>query len=249
MAIVWAKCISGVNYEVRSAGNSLRLYTDGVFHSQYNPKQLLTGHVWDLLLLPAFFYPKNKIKRILVMGVAGGAVLHMLRHFFSVDEIVGVELNATHISIGKRFFGLKKSPIKLIEADAVNWLKNYQGEKFDMIIDDLFTEKDGEPVSVAKANHKWFTLMLKHLAKDGVIVRNFINKEELLNSAGLAHASTRKRFDSVFQFNNCLNENYVAAYLKKAATSRQLRKRLVDTPGLNPGLKTSRLRYRVRKLA
>jgi hypothetical protein len=82
MAIIWAKCVSGVNYEVRSVENSLRLYTDGVFHSQYNSRQILTGHVWDLLLLPAFFYPKKKIKRILVMGVAGGAVLHMLRHFF-----------------------------------------------------------------------------------------------------------------------------------------------------------------------
>jgi len=90
--------------------------------------------------------------------------------------------------------------------------------------------------------------MLKHLVQDGVIVRNFINKEELLKSAGLVHASTRKQFDSIFQFNNCLNENFVAAYLKKTTTSRQLRKHLVNTPGLNPALKTSRLRYQVRKL-
>jgi len=249
MAIVWAKCVSGVNYEVRSAGNSLRLYTDGVFHSQYNPGKLLTGHVWDLLLLPAFFYQKKKIKRVLVMGVAGGAVLHMVRHFFSPDEIVGVELNPTHVSIGKRFFGLKKSPINLVEADAINWLKNYQGEKFDMIIDDLFTEKDGEPVSVVPANHKWFAVMLKHLADDGVIVRNFVDRQELLESAGLAHAVTSKKFSSVFQFNSCFNENFVAAYLRKPATSQQLRNHLLNTPGLNPGLKTSRLRYRVRKLA
>ena len=248
MAVVWSKCVSGSHYEVRSAGNSLRLYTDGVFHSQYNPKQILTGHVWDLLLLPAFFYPKKKIKRILVMGVAGGAVLHMLRRFFSPDEIVGVELNPTHVSIGKRFFGLNKSPITLVEADAINWLKNYQGEKFDMVIDDLFTEKDGEPVSVVQANHQWFSIMLKHLVDDGVIVRNFINRKELLNSAGLAHVSTSKKFKSVFQFNNCFNENFVAAYLRKPATSQQLRKHLVHTPGINPNLKTSRLRYRIRKL-
>ena len=249
MATVWAKCISGVNYEVRSAGNSLRLYTDGVFHSQYNSRQILTGHVWDLLLLPAFFYQKTKIERILVMGVAGGAVLHMLRHFFSPNEIVGVESNPVHVSIGKRFFGLSQSPIKLIEADAVNWLKNYQGEKFDMIVDDLFTEENGEPVSVVQANHQWFATMLKHLVKDGVIVRNFVSKQELLDSAGLAHASTRKNFDSIFQFNNSYNENFVAAYLRKASTSQQLRQHLMSTPGLNPSLKTSRLRYRVCKLA
>jgi len=248
MATVWSRYVSGTHYEVRSAGNSLRLYTDGVFHSQYNPKQILTGHVWDLLLLPAFFYPKKKIKRILVMGVAGGAVLHMLRHFFTPDVIVGIELNPVHVSIGKRFFGLNKSPIELIEADAINWLKNYRGEKFDIIIDDLFAEKDGEPVPVIEANHKWFNIMLKNLVNDGVIVRNFINRQELSESAGLIHKSTSKKFHSVFQFNSCFNENFVAAYLRKPATSQQLRKHLVNTPGLNPSLKTSRLRYRIRQL-
>ncbi len=75
MAIVWSKKVAETRYEVRSAGSPLRLYTDGVFHSQYNPEQLLTGHVWDLLMLPAFFYPKNTIKRVLVLGVGGGAVV------------------------------------------------------------------------------------------------------------------------------------------------------------------------------
>ncbi len=248
MAIVWSKSVSGVKYEVRSAGNSLRLYTDGVFHSQYNSKQILTGHVWDLLMLPAFFYPKKKIKRVLVMGVGGGAVLHMIRHFFTADEIVGIELNPVHISIGKRFFDLNKAPIKLIEADAINWLKSYRGEKFDIIIDDLFSEKNGEPVPVIGATQKWFGIMLRNLLDDGVIVRNFINREELLCSAGLANSLTNKKFNSVFQFSNSFNENYVAAYLRKSATSQQLRKHLVLS-GLNPSLKTSRLRYRIRKLA
>lgn len=248
MALVWSKQVSGVSYEVRSAGNSLRLYTDGVFHSQYNSKQILTGHVWDLLLLPAFFYSRENIKRVLVMGVAGGAVLHMLRYFFSPDEIVGVELNPVHISIGKRFFGLNKSPITLIEADAIKWLKDYQGKPFDIIIDDLFAEVEGEPVSVVKADAKWFGCMLKHLTDDGAIVRNFINKQELLESAGLKHVLISKKFKSVFQFNNCFNENYVAAYLRPVVTGKQLRMRLVNTPGLNPNLKTSRLRYKIRQL-
>lgn len=72
MAIIWSRCLGGVHYEVRSAGNSLRLYTDGVFHSQYNPYRLITGHVWDLLMLPALFYPANKIKRVLVMELLVG---------------------------------------------------------------------------------------------------------------------------------------------------------------------------------
>jgi len=160
MAIVWSKETAGTLYEVRSAGNSLRLYTNGVFHSQYNASQPLTGHVWDLLMLPAFFYPANTIKRVLVLGVGGGAVLHMLRQFVMPGEIVGVELNPRHIYVARRFFNLKHKSIKLIEADAIEWLKKYRGDKFDMIIDDLFAEHKGEPVAVVKANRHWFSCML-----------------------------------------------------------------------------------------
>jgi spermidine synthase len=248
MAIVWSRCLGGIKYEVRSAGNSLRLYTDGVFHSQYNSSRLITGHVWDLLMLPAFFYPSNTVRRVLVMGVAGGAVLHQLRHFVVPDEIIGVELNRQHVSIGRRFFDLKRPPIKLIEADAVAWLENYQGEPFDMIIDDMFAEENGEPVAVKDASAEWFSCMCGHLTEEGVIVRNFINRKALLRSAPVADAKTRVKFKSIFQFTSQYNENFVAAYLKIAASGRQLRRRLCETPGLNPRLKTTRLRYKLRQL-
>jgi len=248
MALIWSKQVSGVRYEVRSAGSSKRLYTDGVFHSQYNPKQVITGHVWDLLMIPAFFYPENTIKRVLVLGVGGGAVLHMLRYFISPEEILGIELNPVHISVARRFFNLKHKSIEIIEADAITWLEKYRGDKFDMIIDDLFAEEDGEPVSVVNANGKWFSCMLKHLHKNGVIVRNFVSKEELLDSAGISNQNISSKFSSVYQLSNNLNENFVGVYSRSNVSSNLLRKNLVKTPKLNPALKTSRLKYKIRKI-
>ena len=106
MAILWQKQQAGVLYEVRIAGNSRRLYTDGVFHSQYNPNTPVTGSVWDLLMLPAFFYPPNTIKRILVLGVGGGTIIQLLKRFVNPETITGVELNPVHLYVAKRFFKL-----------------------------------------------------------------------------------------------------------------------------------------------
>ncbi len=248
MSIVWSKQVSGVRYEVRSAGNSMRLYTDGVFHSQYNPGQLLTGHVWDLLMIPAFLYPENSIKRVLVLGVGGGSVLHLLRHFVVPEKIVGIELNPIHLLVARRYFKLKHKTIELIEADAISWMENYQGEKFDMIIDDVFSEKDGEPVPVVEANNQWFLCMLKHLNNEGVIVRNFLTKAELMKSSGIANETVSKIFSSTFQLTSSLNENFVGVYSKRVSSSRVLRKNLIKTPGLNPQLKSCRLRYRINQL-
>ncbi|MDH5735791.1 MAG: hypothetical protein OEY87_06675 [Gammaproteobacteria bacterium] len=248
MAVVWKNTINGDLYEVRNAGKTLRLYTNGVFHTQYNPEQPLTGHVWDLLMLPAFFYPQHKIKRVLVLGVGGGAVIQMLRHFVKPDVIVGVELNPVHLTIARHFFNLKGEGLYLYQDDAVNWIKNYKGEKFDLIIEDLFTEKYGEPASVVDANGVWFNQLLKNLSKEGAIVRNFIDLQELKTCAALKTKTMNKRFDSIFQLTTKFNENFVGVFVRAKVTGQQLRKRLMETPGLNPGLKTSRLRYQLRSL-
>jgi len=183
MAIVWKKTVGGVCYEVRAAGNTRRLYTDGVFHSQYNPNNPVTGSIWDLLLLPAFFYPQDYLKRILVLGVGGGAVLKQFNYFLQPRDIVGVELNPVHLNIAKRFFKLTQKNITLYEADAVQWLQAYRGEPFDLIVDDLFGEHDGEPVRAVKANRVWARTLLAHLATDGLVVTNFVSSHELQQSA------------------------------------------------------------------
>lgn len=248
MAVIWRKQQAGVLYEVRAAGNTRRLYTDGVFHSQYNPRQLLTGHVWDLLMLPAHFYPAGQLQRILVLGVGGGAVIHQLQHFISPCEVVGVELNPLHISVGRRFFSLNYSNLDLIQADAVSWLEHYQGPAFDMIIDDLFAEEAGEPVAVTEAGYSWFNLMLRHLSPSGMVVRNFIDRQALLQSAPLSLTSMRRRFKSAFQLTSFYNENFVGAFLRQEANSAMLRQTLQAQPQLDTRRKSCRLRYRIRQL-
>ncbi len=246
MAVVWQQEKKGVLYQVRSAGKTLRLYTDGVLHSQYNPHQPVTGHAWDWLMLPAFFYPEDSIRRVLVLGVGGGTVIHQLNCFIKPEEIVGVEMSQTHLSLGKRFFGLKKKNIQLIHADAIAWLHDYQGQPFDMIIDDVFSEADGEPLAASSADSRWFGLMLKHLNPQGVIVKNFIDRKSLRQSSLLAKKLGHKAFNKCYQFDNPFNENVVVACSKVRLDARNLRKRLLETPGLNPTRKTCRLRYRLR---
>ena len=245
--MIWQKKSDGRLYEVRSAGRTLRLYTDGVCHTQYNPGNPLTGHIWDLLMLPAFFYEPDAIKRALVLGVGGGASIQLIKHFLSPEIIVGVELNPTHIYVAKRFFKLKHDSIQIVHADAIEWIKNYKGEKFDLVIDDLFAEENGEPVPAVESNASWFNCMLRQVTKDGLIVKNFLDKKSARSSAGLTNPGVNQRFGSIFQLTTPYNENVAIAYLKRASTSQALRKHLVATPGFNPHLKTTRLRYKARR--
>jgi spermidine synthase len=247
MAVLWSKQVGGTRYEIRTAGNSLRLYTDGVFHSQYNPTNPITGSVWDLLFIPVFFYPPQRIKRVLVLGVGGGAVIRQLLHFIAPDEIVGVELNSTHIMLAKKFFGLHDKRITLVKEDAVQWISAYRGDKFDLIIDDLFAEQNGTPIRAVPADMKWFNALLKHLSPGGALVSNFISSREMKQCAYFTEPTLRQKFASAFRLTTPATENAVSVLLKISAESAHLRDNINTHPLLRRAIKAKKLRYHIRR--
>ena len=245
MAILWQKIINNTRYEVRSAGQTRRLYTDGVFHSQFNPNRAITGGVWDLLMLPSFFQPAENIQRVLVLGVGGGAVIHQLQRYIHPTEIIGVELNPVHIMVAKRYFGITNKLAHLVEADAIKWLDDYSGPPFDLIIDDLFGEEDGEPVRAIKANKTWLEKLNSHLSDEGILVMNFVSTKDLKNCAAVSYKKISNLFNSSFQFTLSHYDNAIGAFLKKSSTSKMLRKNINEVNELK---KNKQLNFQVRKL-
>lgn len=227
MAIIWQKKHQGVNYQVRSAGNSLRLYTDNVLHSQYNPQQKITGSVWDLLFLPALALAQDKPLRILVLGVGGGAVIHMLNEFLNCEKIVGLELNPVHVQVAEDFFALKADNIELVQGDAIAWVENIKRqpdtEKFDLIIDDLFYEKDGEPIKVASANSTWFYHLYSLLKPHGLIVMNFVGRKNALSAAPFYDDYVAKLLPNALHFTTPHYDNHVLAFSKRELNAQQIR--------------------------
>ncbi|OUS26841.1 hypothetical protein A9Q99_16630 [Gammaproteobacteria bacterium 45_16_T64] len=248
MAILWQKEVGDTRYEVRSAGKTCRLYTNGVLHSQYNPSQVITGSVWDLLLLPAFCVPEQQVKRVLVLGVGGGAVLHQLNSLLSPEIIIGVELSEEHLYIAKKFFGLTKSNVVLHRADAVSWLKAYQGPPFDLIIDDLYGDDGGEPVRAVALTRSWVTQLLSHLGREGVLVVNTVSGKELAASSLMVEGVMEQHFSSAFRFATPLCHNAVGAFFKSSVVLATLRQRIVANAVLEKAERSGLLKYTTRKL-
>lgn len=196
MALLWAKQTTDCQYEVRSAGQSVRLYSNGVFHSQWNPNRVFGDAIWDLLALPALPLlgePNSDYTadlRVLVLGVGGGAVIRQLLALMGADQrglvIEGVDLDPHHLAIARRWFGLGEfANVNLIVADAVDWVANYQGTGFDLVIDDLFghteTNAHGE-VEVSRSvpfDARWSRSLCSLLAEGGALVINNGDRAEI----------------------------------------------------------------------
>lgn len=240
MAVLWEKQTGGVHYEVRTAGGSLRLYTNGVLHTQYNPKRRWTGSVWDLLTMTTLLRPPQQIRRVLVLGVGGGAAIRQLLQFFPEAQITGVELNPVHVQVAKRFFGLRDAGVELVCANAVTYLALYDGAPFDLIIDDLFGDRDGIPCRAVTADADWLDLLATHLAPGGQLTINFAGSSD----AGRApwRDVFGPRFPAVLSLSTPGCENRVLGFLPAAATVADLQRALAAQP--DPARQAPRFRAR-----
>lgn len=227
MAVLWQRRIGGVNYQVRGAGATRRLYTNGVLHTQYHPQRLATGSVWDLLSLGALLLPAERVRRILVLGVGGGTVIRQLLAFFPRAQVTGVELNPVHLQLAKRFFDLDDPRVELVCADAIAWLAMEDGEPFDIVIDDLFGERDGIPCRAVRADADWLDLLVSRLAPCGILTLNFAGRRE---SAQVPWADVfraprgRPRFLAVLSLATPTCENRVLCFVPRKVATADLRK-------------------------
>ncbi len=84
---------------MRGAGSSLRLYTDGVLHSQFSPRRVVTGSIWDLLWLGLYFDARPEPSRVLLLGLGAGTVVLQLQALFPSARFTAFERDPTHISV------------------------------------------------------------------------------------------------------------------------------------------------------
>ncbi|MGQ9424566.1 spermidine synthase [Gilvimarinus sp. F26214L] len=247
MALVWQKRAAGRVYEVRRAGRSLRLYTNGTFHSQYHPDRLLDGSIWDLLVLPALLQP-HCIQRVLVLGVGGGAVIRRLERFLGPVEFCGVELDPVHLTVARRHFGLRdREHVTLVEADAVAWLSRYRGKPFDLIVDDLFVENGGDPTRAVNVGKAWADALCKHLSPQGLLVLNFESAMALRRCA-LNERLRSGWFQSAYSLSVPGYDNRIGAFFRSAVSRADLSSSLREAESRLGRNATRGLRARLRKI-
>ena len=265
MSVLWESERNGTRYSVRAHGASVRLYSNGVFHSQWNPDRPFAGGVWDCLGLPALYRPLEATRRVLLLGVGGGAAIRQLERLVPFESLTGVEIDPVHLDIARRWFGVvdassaggpmgerlartlatteptdggessaqgappPRSPVTLVEDDAVAWLRGRVGERYDLVVDDLFGHDAGEPVRARALTPDWVGLLRETVTEDGLVVVNCADGRELKRAAptfgdeGFGHAR---------RWSQTGYENAIGVFAARPLVPREWSRRLEGT-GLN----------------
>ena len=242
MAIVYSRRINGVRYEVRTAGRSVRLYTNGVMHTQYHPTLQLTRGVWDLLALPALVLPT--VKRVLLLGVGGGAAIHLLRHWCPGVQIVGVELNPVHLQLARRYFDLRQRNVELVTGDARLYVERYRGEPFDLVIEDIFGG-DGVPDRTFTADAHWCNTLGTLVSANGALIINTLSPKQLRQTALVSNSSVRKQWASALRLTMPAYANAVGVFFRQEVCAAQLHAAVRADPTRMRQERSGQLRYRL----
>jgi spermidine synthase len=161
--------------EIRRVRGGLELRIDGTQASVHRPGRALTGVVWWALASPILLLPRNRPRRVLLLGLAAGSVGRAVRALDPDAEIVGVERDREVLRLARRHFGLDRLRIELVIGDALEYLRR-ERRRFDLIVEDLFV---GPSRFVRKP--EWllgegYRLIRRRLRPGGYVVSNTIHE-------------------------------------------------------------------------
>ena len=214
--LIWSETINGNLYEVRSAGASLRLYRNGVHHTQYNPNRPLSGAIWDLLVVTVFFRNAATVNDALILGFGAGAAGKLLEAISDTQRIVGIDMDPIHLSIANGFFDCG-SGCELVAADATVWVSDHEkseAKTFDWILDDLYTEDGNIPVRCGPTSIAWFSKLAGMLKPDGMLVINIVEPDTVKDLPLFTNPKLKKRFPYAVEFSLPAYDNRVLALSK-----------------------------------
>ena len=154
--------------ERADGSRALKLNEGVAVHSVWYPSSVLTGGEWDMfLLVPPLL--ERPVRRMLVIGNAGGTIARAYGELYPDVEIDGVEIDPEVSEAGRRYLGLGDNPnLDVITADGRPYLE-LSDERYDVIVVDAYRQPY---IPFYLATKEFFQTAREHLEPGGVLALN-----------------------------------------------------------------------------
>jgi spermidine synthase len=158
-----------IDVRERDDGSRVLELNEGVVaNSLWYPDSVLTGGEWDMFLVVPPLVP-HPVRRVLVLGNAGGTTARALAALYPGVEIDGVELDPKVSEAGRRFLGLGRIPgLRVITADARAYLRSTE-RRYDLIAIDTYRQPY---IPFQMTTRQFFRLVRRHLTPGGAVALN-----------------------------------------------------------------------------
>ncbi|MBI9048543.1 MAG: fused MFS/spermidine synthase [Anaerolineaceae bacterium] len=177
------KNTTGMIYETESGYNYiqvldqndyhlLRLNEGQGIHSVYHPEYLNYSGPWQQVLVAPFFntppYTMDQVKRIAIIGLAGGTTARQATAVYGDIPIDGYEIDPKIVEVGKEYFGMDMPNLNVIVQDG-RWGLSKSPYQYQIISIDAYRPPY---IPAHMTSQEFFEVVFDHLAEDGVMVIN-----------------------------------------------------------------------------
>jgi len=196
----------------------------GAVHAFHHRHRFLTGLVWDMLAAAALLGTKEEPRSLLMLGLAGGTTLRILRHLLPACRFTAVDIDGEIINLARRHMDLDPTGVEIFVVDAYEWLRKNR-RTFDVVIDDIYLAGRTDVFRPQAMNPSLLANLRRCVAPGGVLAVNLVT--------GAGHRATQSAtrrilcdgFAEVLSVTSPAAMNEVLVAGRAVATRRRLRKR------------------------
>ncbi|MGH2514749.1 MAG: spermidine synthase [Ktedonobacterales bacterium] len=140
-------------------------------HSVYNPNQLLTGWYWDYFLAAPYFNPgpvPRPVKRVAIIGLAGGTIARQFTAVYPGVQIDGVELDPAIVQAGRKYFAMTEPNLHVTVGDGRAFMR-VTHQTYDVVAIDAFQQPY---IPFQLTTREFFQEIRAHMSPTGVLTLN-----------------------------------------------------------------------------
>lgn len=179
--------------EVWKSSRQCEFRVAGAIHAWFHQDRFLTGLAWDNLAAATLLHPSRQPTSILMLGLAGGTSLRILRHLLPQAHLVAVDIDPEIVLLARTHMHLDQLKANVHLADAYEWLHSSR-ETFDVIIDDLYLAGPTDVFRPHEADSRHLLQLRSHLNPDGIILANLVTGKGHRRSQSTARQAFRSTF-------------------------------------------------------
>jgi len=146
----------------------------GAIHAWWHEKRYLTGLAWDNLAAAALLRPQGPPRSILMLGLAGGTAMRILRQLLPDCRLVAVDIDQEIVALAELNMRLDDLGIEIHFGDAYAWIAKCK-ERFDVVIDDVYLAGSDDVFRPGKSDTGQITALKRLLKPGGLILANLVN--------------------------------------------------------------------------
>lgn len=109
----------------------------GAIHASYHRNRYLTGLAWDIIAAAALMRAAGPPKSLLMLGLAGGTSLRVLRYLLPECHFTAVDIDSEIVNLAREHMDLDALGIDIHLADAYPWLAE-NNQRYDVVFDDIY---------------------------------------------------------------------------------------------------------------